>query len=221
MPQEDIELQLDLAGFVEVQGEALRHPRAKESAERALAEAQGLVQAALVYDWLPVEVVDRTQVLVGGVRLRVGRHAGLLVPAREVFVCVCTIGRALEERARELAAAGETFDSYILGEVGVYAVGSLIYRARGVVEAEAAARGWGVGAELAPGQLAGWDVGEQNLLCSLVDVASIGVWVTEAGMLSPQKSASAMVGVGPDYESKEVRSPCDFCDKADTCRYRH
>jgi hypothetical protein len=40
-------------------------------------------------------------------------------------------------------------------------------------------------------------------------------------MLSPQKSASLMVGAGPDYESREVRSPCEFCDKGDTCRYRH
>jgi hypothetical protein len=217
----DLELTIELADFLEAQGEALRHPRAKEAAARALEEAQGRVAPALVYDWLPVEVVGRTHAQVGEVLLRLGHHADLLASAREAFVCVVTIGPALEERARELAAAGETFDSYVLGEVGVYAVGSTMHRAHRLVEEEAGARGWGVGAELAPGQLAGWDVGEQKLLCSLVDVASIGVHVTDAGMLSPQKSASLMVGAGPDYVSHEVRSPCEFCDKGDTCRYRH
>ena len=217
----DLVLTIELAGFLEAQGEALRHPRAKDAAARALQEAQGRVAPALVYEWRPVEAVGKSQARVGEVLFRLGHHADLLAPAREAFVCVATIGPALEERARELAATGETFDSYVLGEVGVYAVGTLMQRAHRLVEEEAAARGWGVGAELAPGQLAGWDVGEQNLLCSLVDVASIGVHVTDAGMLSPQKSVSLMVGAGPDYKSAEVRSPCEFCDKGDTCRYRH
>ncbi len=216
-----VEVTMELGAFLEAQGEALRHPRAQEAAGRALDEARGLVRPALAYEWLPVEVMGRREVRVGGVLFQIGGHADLMLPAREAFVCVATIGSVLEERARELAAEGETFESFILGEVGVYAVGGLMQRAHRLVEEQAAARGWGVGAELAPGQLAGWDVGEQKLLCSLLDVAAIGVEVTEAGMLSPQKSASLLVGAGPDYESKEVRSPCDYCVKGDTCRYRH
>ena len=217
----DIGLTLEAAVFLETQGEALRHEWAKEAAVRALADAEGLVQPALVYEWLPVEVVGRTQVRVGGLLMRVGNHADLLKPAREAFVCVTTIGPQLEERARELAAGGKAFDSYMLGEAGVYVLGMVMEKAHRLVEHEAADRGWGVGAELAPGQLAGWNVAEQRLLCSLLDVESIGVRVTEAGVLVPQKSASLLVGAGPGYESEEVRSPCDFCAQGDTCRYRH
>jgi cobalamin-dependent methionine synthase I len=78
-----------------------------------------------------------------------------------------------------------------------------------------------VGAELAPGQLSGWAVAEQHELARLLDLGAIGVQVTESGMLVPQKSASLMVGMGPEYESAEVRSPCEYCDLGDTCRYRH
>ena len=78
-----------------------------------------------------------------------------------------------------------------------------------------------MGAELAPGQLSGWSIAEQLLVAQLLDVAAIGVSVTESGILIPQKSASLMVGIGPEYESSEVRSPCEYCDVSDTCRFRH
>jgi cobalamin-dependent methionine synthase I len=103
----------------------------------------------------------------------------------------------------------------------VFAVGSLIRKAHRMIEEEAARANWRVGAELAPGQLAGWEIAEQKLLCGLVDTEAIGVTVTGAGMLVPQKSASMMVGIGPGYTSAEVRTPCEFCDLGDTCRWRH
>ena len=93
--------------------------------------------------------------------------------------------------------------------------------ARSLVEKAAAERGWGVGAELAPGQLAGWDIAEQKLLTGLLDVESINVTVTDSGMLVPQKSASLMVGIGPEYKSTEVQTPCAYCDLRETCRFSH
>jgi len=217
----DIDISLTVEAFLESQGQAMRHARAQELAVWAVEEARGLVRPALVYEWVPTEMAGAHEVRVGAAVMRLGRHAELMKPALEAFICVATIGPGREQRAREGAAAGSTFDSYVLGEVGVFAVGSVMMHAHRLVEEQAAARGWGVGAELAPGQLAGWDVGEQRLLCALLDIDAIGVSVTEGGMLMPQKSASLMVGAGPGYSSTEVYSPCEFCAKRETCRYRH
>ena len=93
----------------------------------------------------------------------------------------------------------------MLDAAGIYGVGKLIQMAHSIVEDDAAERGWRVGAELAPGQLSGWAIGEQKLVATLLDLGSIGVSITESGMLVPQKSASLMVGIGPEYESSEVR----------------
>ncbi len=216
-----VDIDLEFGRFLEVQGEALRRPEVTEVARWAIEEGRGSISPAMSYEWLPVGAIDDRRAHVGGILFTLGRHADLLAPAREAFVSVVTIGPRLEERARELGAAGRALESYVLGEVGVFAVGSLIERAHRMAEEEAARRGWGVGAELAPGQLAGWGIEEQKLLCSLVDIDPIGVTVTETGMLVPQKSASIMVGIGPDYESAEVRAPCEFCDVRDTCRWRH
>ena len=175
----------------------------------------------MVYDFLKVGVRTERKAQVGAALFDLGEHADLLERAELAFVAVLTIGPRLEEEARELQASGKALDSFLLGEAGVFVVGKLIEGAHHIVEREAASLGWGVGAELAPGQLAGWAIDEQKLLCGLLDVASIGVQVTASGMLVPQKSASVMVGIGPDYESAEVRSPCEYCDLGETCRYRH
>jgi len=212
---------LSVDAFLEEQGQALRRPEARESAHRAVDEAARLMQPAIVYEWLPATMSGPGRVRVGETVLNVGGHARLMKSAHEAFVGIVTAGPRLEERARELGASGRALDGFVLGEVGTCAVGRLIKMTHGIAEAEAAARGWGVGAELAPGQLAGWGIGEQRLLCGLLDIGSIGVRVTETGMLEPQKSASVMIGIGPDYDSQEVLAPCGFCDQQEVCRYRH
>ena len=215
------ELALDVEEFAEARGEALRRPMMKEAASEALAAAAGLISPALAYDWFPVGDRDHRKAEVGGVVFALGRHADLLGPARLAFLAVVTIGSRLEVRSRDLQASGKALDSYMLDAAGVFAVGMLILKARSIVEQDAVERGWGVGAELAPGQLSGWAIAEQILVGRLLDLESIGVRVTGSGMLVPQKSASIMVGTGPDYESAEVRSPCEFCDLGETCSYRH
>jgi hypothetical protein len=217
----EVPLALDLDLFLEVQGDALRRPELREVAGWAVREAQALIAPALSYRWLPVVALGDKRVKVGEAGLNLGRHAGLLDEAVEAIVGVATIGPALEERAREISAQGRALDGFVLGEVGVFAVGLLARRLHGMAEEEAARRGWGVGAELAPGQLAGWDIAEQRLICGLLDLESIGVRVTPSGLLVPQKSVSIMVGIGPGYQSAEVRSPCEYCERGGTCRWRH
>jgi hypothetical protein len=216
-----LDLNLSFEEFLEAQGDALSRPGMHEQAREALQRAQGLISPILAYELFPVGARDERSAEVGGVLLALGRHANLLTPAELAFVAAMTIGPHLEEQAREMQASGRALDSFLLSEAGVFAVGKSMEAAHRIAEQEAAVRSWRVGAELAPGQLAGWAIEEQKLLCGLLDVEDIGVRVTESGMLVPQKSASIMVGMGPGYESKVVRSPCEFCDQGETCRYRH
>ncbi len=217
----EIELELEVGGFLEAQGEAFRRSGVREVARWSVEETRRLILPSMSYEWLSVEDVEDRRVQVGGVLFSLGRHADLMAAAREAFLSVVTIGPRLEEQARELGAAGRALESFVLGEAGVFAVGTLIQKAHLMIEEEAARRSWGVGAELAPGQLAGWDIEEQKLVCGLLDTGAIGVTVTDSGMLVPQKSASIMVGIGPEYPSAEVRTPCEFCEVRDTCRWRH
>jgi hypothetical protein len=212
---------LDFAKFEEQAGQRLQHETVRQAARQAVSQAEQLAHPAAAYEWLPVRRGEKDRVLLGGVELRLGRHANLLDQAHLACAAVCTIGSELEEEAKRLMAAGRNLDGYMLGEAGVFALDTVMAVVRRLAEAEAAKRAWGVGAELAPGQLAGWALSEQKTLCSELDLAAIGVHLTDAGMLVPQKSASLVVGIGPDYTTSQVCSPCDFCNNRETCAWRH
>jgi hypothetical protein len=216
-----VELPLDGDEFLGSLGDSLQRPEMREAALLTFATARELVNPTMVYDWFPVSAGKASRAKIGGQVFRLGRHADLLLPALVAFVGVVTIAPDLETRSKELQTAGEALNSYLLDSAGVFAIGKLIEHARSMVEEYAADRGWGVGAELAPGQLSGWPIAEQHLIDQLLDLSSIGVHVTDSGMLVPLKSASVVVGAGPEYESSAVRSPCEYCDVSDTCRYRH
>jgi hypothetical protein len=212
---------LDFARFEEQAGQRLQHETVRRAALWAIDQAARLAHPAIAYEWLPAARGERDTVLLGPAELRLGRHANLMDQAESACVAVCSIGSELEDEAKRLMTAGRNLDGYMLGEAGVFAVDAAMGQVRRIVEDEAAGRGWGVGAELAPGQLAGWPISEQHILCGQVDVAAIGVRLTETGMLVPQKSASLVVGIGPGYEATTVCSPCDYCASRETCSWRH
>jgi hypothetical protein len=217
----NIDLSHDLDTFEERAGQALQNDTIRDSARKSVARAQQLVRPAAVYEWLPAKRGEGSLLILGPVELHLGRHANLMDEAQLACASVCTIGPDLEEEAKRLMSAGHNLDAYLLGEVGVFAVDVVMARVRRLIEEEAAKRTWGVGTELAPGQLAGWALAEQKLICSLLDIAAIGVRINDSGMLSPQKSASLLVGIGPGYTAGTVCTPCDFCASRETCNYRH
>ena len=217
----ELDPQLDFEEFERRAGQALQHETIRATARRAVEAARRLCRPAIAYEWLPVHDQGPKSFGLGPIELHPGSHANLMQQAVLAVACVCTIGRDLEDEAKQMIAAGQTLEGYLLGEAGVLAVDTAMGRVRLMAEQEAAGRGWGVGAELAPGQLAGWRLTDQKLLCSLLDLASIGVTLTDSGMLQPQKSASLLIGIGPGYTSSTVISPCEFCSNRDTCSYRH
>jgi hypothetical protein len=202
-------------------GQAAERPEVNELAHWAMDEAQRLVTPAIVYERFNVRALDSETFQVGDALLHLGPHADLLTPAREALVSVCTIGPALEERVQTLLAEERLFEGYLLDTAGVIALAVPGEPLRCVAEEEAAKRGWGISPALSPGSLAGWTVNEQRTLCALLELSAIGVAITDAGILSPQKSGAGLVGIGPDYTAKSVGSTCHLCRLRYTCQFRH
>ena len=203
------------------QGRVAERPEVKALAQWAIDEAQRLAAPAVVYEWFPVHAVEGGTAQIGDALLHLGPHADLLAPAREALVSVCTIGKALEERVQTLSGDDRLFESYLLDTAGVIALGAAGEPIGRIVEEEAARRGWGVSRALSPGSLAGWTINDQKALCALLDLTAIGVVVTAGGILSPQKSGSGLIGIGPDYTVHCVGSTCQLCELRHTCQFRH
>jgi hypothetical protein len=217
----DIHLTLSVDELLRCQGRAAERLEVKALAQWAIDEAKRLANPAVVYEWFPVQAVEGETARIGDALLHIGPHADLLAAAREAFVSVCTIGPALEEQVQVLLAGERLFEAYLLDTAGVLSLGSAGEPLRRIVEEEAASRGWGIGLALSPGSLVGWTISDQKVLCSLLDLNAIGVKLTPAGILSPQKSAAALVSIGPDYKAQRVGSTCGFCELRDTCWCRH
>jgi hypothetical protein len=199
-------------------------PGLLRDAEDAIALGQTLWEPVAYYDWFEIggiEGEDVRLVVSNGASseavLRVGPKVDLLASAQRVLMAVGTIGPALEQRVHELQQAGENLDSYLLDSAGVVALGAVGEALRCLAEEAAQTLDWGVGAALSPGSLVGWPLEGQRQVCALLSLESIGVWLNEYYVLEPHKSFSAVIGIGPGYESKHVGSVCKFCALQDTC----
>lgn len=197
-------------------------PALLRQARDAIVLGQDLWQPRAVYDWFDVQSVDGEHVTLASsngrqAELHVGPKANLLAPARQALVSTVTIGPALEQKVQELQAAGDVMTAYMLDSAGVVALGAVGEALRCLVEDKAAELGWGVSASLSPGSLVGWSLRDQRALCSLLPLEEIGVHLTRRCVLEPHKSASGLVGLGPDYDTNRVGSVCKYCALQKTC----
>jgi hypothetical protein len=217
----DIEIHVSIDELLRAQGSAAQRPAVREAARWAIAEAQRLAEPAAVWDLLPVLQMDGERARVGKAWLHLGPHADLLASASQALVSVGTIGPALEAEARRLVQEGNFLEGFMLDSAGVLALAAVGDSLSRLAETLAAQREWGVSLALAPGSLVGWPVHDQKALCSLLDLAAIGVILNSSQVLVPHKSASRLVGLGPDYTARQVESACRFCPQRETCWRRH
>ncbi|MCR5089367.1 MAG: vitamin B12 dependent methionine synthase, activation domain protein [Oscillospiraceae bacterium] len=61
---------------------------------------------------------------------------------------------------------------------------------------------------------------QQTALCRILDVGRrIGVTLSPGGLMIPQKSVTALLGVSPNPQQKRGRG-CAVCSRFDSCQYR-
>jgi hypothetical protein len=218
----DIPIALKAEDIIASPNKGQHRPALLMHAEEAINLGQILWQPACVYDWFEVRHVEWERVTLAGLNgtevvLQIGPKADLIAPARRVVVGVVTIGPALEQKVRELQAAGESMMSYLLDSAGVVALGAAGEALRCLAEEAAGELGWGVSPSLSPGSLVGWSLRGQHELCGLLPLEQIGVRLTNHAVLEPHKSASGLVGLGPGYDSTRVGSICKYCALQKTC----
>lgn len=218
----EIPIRLKAEDIIASPNQGQHRPALLRLAEEAISLGQTLWQPACVYDWFDVLSVEGERATFSGPNgtetvLEIGRKADLMAPARRAVVGVVTIGPALEQKVRELQAAGDSMMSYLLDSAGVVALGAAGEALRCVAEETAEELGWGVSPSLSPGSLVGWPLRGQHALCGLLPLEQIGVRLTKHAVLEPHKSASGLVGLGPGYESTRVGSVCKYCALQKTC----
>ena len=190
----------------------------RHSIEKALEDAEPLIGARTLWLPQPCQVDPNADTLtVDGVTLAIGRMIrGHLAHARAVALFVVTIGRRVEEEARALMKAGHMMEGYALDAIGSSAAEACADRVEANIRAEAEAAGWKITNRLSPGYCA-WATQEQQKLFSLLPDQPCGIRLNASSLMSPIKSVSGIVGLGPDV--KHLEHMCSICDMT-TCYKR-
>ena len=195
-----------------------RSPRLIDTAEKAIENSLQLIEPKILVQELEVlsyqhEILE----LEKGKKLTGPLITGHLVGARSVISAVCTVGSEIDQYASEMMEEDIVLGLAIDG-VGSAAVEALANGVCREIELDAAEKGNQTTIPLSPGMI-GWSVEEgQPIIFDLMDPARIGVELTPYYIMTPRKSLSMMIGVGPGINSGE--KICDYCAMRSTCRYK-
>ena len=128
----------------------------------------------------------------------------------------CTAGQGIGDYSKELMHEGDFVKGYIVDVVGSEIVESAIDKIQNDLERKIEAKGLHITDRYSPGYC-GWSVGEQHKLFSFFPENFCGITLTPSSLMTPIKSVSGVIGIGPDVRRKGY--VCNLCDMVN-CLYR-
>jgi len=187
-----------------------------ETAEAVINEAEALLEPVAIYTVVDVIELDHQTV-----RFKDGEFKGSLVQksmagAAQLYVVVCTIGKALEERVDQLMAE-DPVRAIALDGAGITALRKVSLTVEDIISKETCELGLSLGMRAQPGQ-EGWPIEQQREVFKLLPGNEIGMRLTDSCLMLPRKSVSFVIPRGKDLSDAKV--PCDFCSKRDRCEWR-
>jgi hypothetical protein len=185
--------------------------------EDARALGERLIAPRVVYQALPAVCVADT-IRVGDRSLRIPEIERLWGPLTHVGIGICTIGPALEAQVGELFDAREFPLAVMLDSVGSAATEQLAEAANDRLCQLAIPLALKVGNRVSPGY-AGWDVGDQAALFAVCPGDLAGVRLNDSCFMTPAKSISFMIAIGPAVRVDHYFTQCRRCWMRE-CAYR-
>jgi len=186
--------------------------------DEAVALGERLMAPRVVYRSVRVAAQSAHLIEAGGELLHIPEIERLWGRLASVGAGICTIGDVIETRVSALFEAREFPLAVMLDSVGSAAVESLAEYANDLLCQAALPEGLQVTNRISPGY-AGWDTAEQAALFRLCPGGPIGVTLNDACFMTPTKSISFLVGLGPDARVDHYFTQCRRCWMRD-CAYR-
>jgi hypothetical protein len=199
------------------------NPEIFETAKRTLIKAKGIICPKAVYQWFEFGKTGKDKsgriIQCSGdhVTFDFGYSFQFLTFARYALISVFTIGRTFEKELTHTSSKGDLLEAYFLDLIGLIALEQVEQKIKEIAEKQAKNLGWGVSPFLSPGSIRGWDLEDQVKLCSLLPLEKIDVTFQNDYVLSPLKTVSCLIGVGPEFRSSHVGTTCQVCSKKDEC----
>jgi len=204
-----------------IRGQSSR-PEMVTTTEELLEEIKKLhlLEPVYTYNIYPIsEIKDDLIHLKYGAIISGSIFHSVLLKSKELATVVCTISPQLEKRVAEYLKEGEALRGVLLDGIGTAAIDTLILQACKFLRQEALSHGNQASSPLSPG-MPGFPISEQRKLLELASAEQIGVSLTSTGMMIPNKSTSAVIGIGPDMPTWTPTEVCAHCSFNKICPYR-
>ena len=146
-----------------------------------------------------------------------GNIGEFLAHADRVAVFVVTVGGAISRLAENASRDGDVLAAWTMDALGSWAAEAAADALMGQMRPHLR-NGEGLTLRYSPGYC-GMDIGQQRTLFQMVQAGSVGVDLLPSMLMSPLKSISGIVGLGPSETISSHRSACDRCPQVD-CHMR-
>lgn len=153
-----------------------------------------------------------------GSALGAPKISDFLKDADSIVAAAVTIGPGIEREAARFMKKGDILSGYIIDRIGSYAVESLMGSFERALREKMSEEKKSVSVRFSPGYC-DWSVEEQRKIVKMTGASRIGIKLTESFMMSPKKSITAVMGIGPIGLFKSNSSQCSRCGMKD-CGYR-
>ena len=202
------------------------NPQILKTAKKTLTIARGLWQPKAVYQWFEYKNIDQDNL--GRVIQNSGSHVDLdfghsfqfLSHAVYAIISVYTAGPKLERASKNASSKGELLEAYFFDLIGLIVLDQAGQKIKEIAQKQARNLGWGVSPFLSPGSVHGWELEKQVKLCSLLPLEKINVKIRKNAVLSPFKTISCLIGLGPGYDAVQVGTTCQVCSKNHDCQMK-
>jgi hypothetical protein len=194
-----------------------------EMADRLAALAAELLaastpQGCVVFATITSRQADRIQTADGATLHGLG-IAGLLRRCDELAAFAVSLGPEPERLMQQATEANRLVDLTLLDAIASEAVEDLAEQAEGWVRARAAGQERAITRRHSPGYC-DWSLEDQTVLEGWGLFAPTGIRLTPARLMLPEKSISAVIGIGgPETLGRKLaqRPDCRQCAQADRC----
>lgn len=143
--------------------------------------------------------------------------AGYLKGASHIAAFICTAGALFTELSATYTAQGDLLAAYIADTIGSLTVEQAMDHIQEHLTTSLTDDQLQISNRYSPGYC-NWALAEQRQLFHLIGANPVGISLSDSCLMSPIKSVSGIIGIGPKMKRREYK--CDICQNS-TCIYRN
>lgn len=147
---------------------------------------------------------------IDGIHFNAGKIiSSQLKKSSSVVLFAVSVGSVIDGLIKKLNEENDLVAAFVVNTIGSEAAEQTAAMIEKLVADEIEKLGWKHTNRFSPGYC-GWSVAEQHKLFSLLPPNFIGIKLTESALMTPIKSISGIIGIGPDAEKKDYT--CSICN---------